>query len=58
MESLIFICPRTGEPVDVGVETEIGTLLRIRMNHVRGRCRACGEVHDWPVRDAYLAEAA
>ncbi len=58
MESLIFICPKTDKPIDVGVETEIGTLLRIRKNIMRSRCNACGEVHEWQVRDAYLAEAA
>lgn len=58
MESLIFRCPSTGKPVDSGIETEIGTLLRIRRAMARSRCPACGEIHEWPVRDAYLAEAA
>jgi predicted RNA-binding Zn-ribbon protein involved in translation (DUF1610 family) len=40
------------------VTTEIGTLLRIRSNMVRARCPACGETHEWPVRDAQLVKAA
>lgn len=57
MESLVFKCPRTKEPVDIGVTTEIGTLLRIRSRVVRARCPACGETHEWPVRDAQLKAA-
>jgi hypothetical protein len=56
MEHLIFTCPATGREVDSGVESEIGTLLRIRQQSAR--CSACGEWHDWPVRDAFLAKAA
>ncbi len=57
MESLLFVCPKTGQQVDVGVTTEIGTLLRIRSRLVRARCPACGETHEWPVRDAQLKAA-
>jgi hypothetical protein len=58
MEHLIFICPRTEREVDSGVGSEIGTLLRIRDQKVRVRCTACGEWHEWHVRDAFLAKAA
>jgi predicted RNA-binding Zn-ribbon protein involved in translation (DUF1610 family) len=54
MEHLTFVCPTTGRQVDSGVESEIGTLLRIRQQKVRMLCPACGECHDWPVRDAFL----
>ena len=55
MEHLIFMCPSTGREVDSGVESEIGTLLRIRQQNLRVLCPACGE---WAVRDAFLAKAA
>jgi hypothetical protein len=58
MEHLIFVCPTTRQEVDSGVESEISTLLRIRLQKVRVLCRACGEWHEWPVRDAFLARAA
>jgi hypothetical protein len=58
MESLIFICPETKQPVDVGVTSEITTLLRIRSRIVRAECPMCGKIHEWPVRDAWLAQAA
>jgi len=54
MEHLIFVCPATGS----GVETEIGTLLRIRHQNVRVHCPACGELHEWRVADALLTKAA
>jgi predicted RNA-binding Zn-ribbon protein involved in translation (DUF1610 family) len=58
MEHLIFVCPSTGREVDSGVESEIGTLLRIRQQNVRVLCPACGRCHQWAVRDAFLAKAA
>jgi hypothetical protein len=58
MEHLIFVCPTTGRHVDSGVETEIGTLLRIRQQNVRVLCTACDAYHEWRVRDAFLAKAA
>jgi hypothetical protein len=58
MEHLIFICPTSGREVASGVETEIGTLLRIREHRVRARCPTCDDWHEWPVRDAFLARTA
>jgi predicted RNA-binding Zn-ribbon protein involved in translation (DUF1610 family) len=54
MERLHFVCPNTGQDIDVGIDSELDTLLRIRSNHVLARCPACGERHDWEVREAKL----
>jgi transcription elongation factor Elf1 len=54
MERLIFTCPTTGSEVDVGIESEIATLLRIRGEVVRAECPACGQQHEWQVNDARL----
>jgi hypothetical protein len=56
MERLFFTCPRTGHVIDVGIESELQTLLRIRGHKLRARCTACGEEHEWLVSDAQLAE--
>jgi hypothetical protein len=58
MERLFFNCPATGRIVDVGVATEISTLLKIRSRTLRAECPACGRMHDWTVRDAVLPQAA
>jgi hypothetical protein len=58
MEHLFFVCPTTRQEVDSGVESEITTLLRIRQQTIRAQCPACGQWHEWPVRDAILAKAA
>jgi hypothetical protein len=58
MERLFFICPTTRRTVDVGISTEIGTLLRIKSRTLRGECRACGQVQEWMVREAVLPQAA
>jgi hypothetical protein len=54
MERPTFACPATGKKVDGGFECEIGTLLQIRMNTVRRLCPACGQWHEWRLRDAAL----
>jgi len=58
MEKLMFVCPKTNQQVDIGVATEIGTLLRIRSRTLRAQCPACGETHEWRIRDAALVKAA
>jgi hypothetical protein len=58
MERLHFICPNTRRDVDVGIDSELDTLLRIRNKRVLARCPVCGDLHDWEVRDAQLLQAA
>jgi transcription elongation factor Elf1 len=58
MERLHFTCPRTQQDIDVGIDSDLNTLLRIRNKHVLARCPVCGERHDWEVREARLLQAA
>lgn len=58
MERLHFSCPATGQIVDVGIDSELNTLLRIRDKRISARCPACGERHEWVVADAQLQHAA
>jgi predicted RNA-binding Zn-ribbon protein involved in translation (DUF1610 family) len=58
MERLHFICPRSGNDIDVGIDSDLQTLLLIRSKHLLARCPVCGERHDWEVREARLPEAA
>lgn len=58
MERLFFVCPKTRRTVDVGVTTEIGTLLRIKSETLRARCPSCGQSHQWKVGEAELAKTA
>ena len=58
MERLNFVCPNSGQNIDVGIDSELETLLRIRGKLVRGRCPACGEQHEWRISEAKLQQAA
>ena len=58
MEQLHVTCPNTGQDIDVGIESELETLLRIRSERVRACCPVCGERHEWQVREARLLQAA
>ncbi|HXN43874.1 MAG TPA: hypothetical protein VN917_06480 [Xanthobacteraceae bacterium] len=46
MARLYFRCPVTGQEIDVGIESELGTLLRIRRSAVHAvvRCVARGTI--------------
>ncbi|MCC6475160.1 MAG: hypothetical protein IT514_15615 [Burkholderiales bacterium] len=57
MDRLYFACPTTGRKVDVGIESELDTVLRIKSEHVTSACPHCGQRHEWLVRDAYLSKA-
>ena len=58
MERLYFACPNSGQDIDVGIDSELQTLLRIRHNRVQARCPVCGEQHEWQVSEARLPKAA
>jgi hypothetical protein len=58
MQRLYFECPKTGLTVDVGIESELNTLLLIRSQPISARFPPCGERHEWRVADAQLSRAA
>ena len=58
MERLHFICPNTGQDINVGIESDLETLLRIRGERICAQCPVCGESHEWRVREARLLQAA
>jgi hypothetical protein len=58
VERLHFTCPRTGLDIDVGIDSDLETLLRIRSKHLIAQCPRCGERHEWEVREAKLPQPA
>ncbi len=59
MAALIFTCPKTGRPIDSGIETDRGSLSNVQSVRIRVRCPHCWEDHDRRIRDnGYLAMGA
>ena len=58
MAALIFICPKTGRPIESGIETDRASLSNVQSVRIRVRCPHCWEEHDRRIRDAHLASAA
>jgi hypothetical protein len=58
MGPLTFSCPRTGKPIETGIETDAATLSEVAWVAVRLRCPHCHEEHDPKVHEGYLATAA
>ncbi len=58
MDRLYFTCPVTGQTVDVGIDSELNTLLKIRDKRISASCSSCGGRHEWKVAEAHLQQAA
>jgi len=55
MSSVLIRCPKTGEPVSTGIETEPAVFRKLPRVSSRMRCPLCGEDHVWSVGSAWLA---
>lgn len=52
-----FVCPKTGDEIDPGIEEiEFATTRQFTALHVR--CTHCGEHHEIKIEEAALNEAA
>jgi hypothetical protein len=54
MGTVMIRCPRTGEAVSTEINTEAAVFERLPDVPGRMTCSACGEVHVWMARDAWL----
>jgi phage FluMu protein Com len=58
MSQLTFRCPKTCNYIRAGVETDEKSLARIWDRSMRVYCPYCKEMHELPVREAELEDAA
>jgi len=58
MAALIFTCPKTGRPIESGIETDRASLSGVQSVRIHVRCPHCWEEHDQRIRDAHLASGA
>ena len=56
MSALMIKCPRTGQAVYTGIETDQISLNRAPDVPMQARCPACGREHVWWKREAWLQE--
>ena len=58
MAALIFTCPKTGRPIESGIETDRASLSGVQSVRIHVRCPHCWEEHDQRIRDVHLASGA
>jgi hypothetical protein len=58
MGTLTFACPRTGKPIESGVETDAYTFRSIRNVVLRVRCQHCDGDHEFCTGEGALLPAA
>jgi hypothetical protein len=54
MPALMIRCPKTGTPVDTGIELDQDTFKYLPKIQSFVTCPACGERHPWSKDDAWL----
>ena len=57
MGTLMIRCPRTDRAVSTEIDTEASVHERLPEVASRLICPACGEVHVWTAKEAWLADA-
>lgn len=50
-------CPSTGQPLMTGIATDAESLAKKWHSDIRIPCKSCGEVHEFTLRDVFLAQA-
>ena len=56
MGTLMIRCPRTDRAISTEIDTDPAVHQRLPQVAARLMCPACGEVHIWTAKDAWLAE--
>jgi hypothetical protein len=56
MAALMIRCPKTGMPVETGIELDPDTFKYLPKIQSFVTCAACGERHPWTKDDAWLRE--
>ena len=57
MTMVMIKCPKTGEPVQTGVETDpayFNSPFTTMASNVLSQCPSCGETHTWSKSVAFL----
>jgi hypothetical protein len=57
MGTVMIRCPRTDRAVSTEIDTESSVFERLPEVASRLHCAACGEVHVWTARDAWLSDS-
>jgi len=58
MNPLVFSCPRTAQPIDVGLDIAVHSrsLQAVQPVTIRLVCPVCGAPHVWKLADGWLRE--
>jgi hypothetical protein len=57
MSALMILCPKSGQPIPTGIETDELSFQQIPDVLSRARCPVCGLDHAWWKREAWLANS-
>jgi hypothetical protein len=56
MNSLLFICPRSRQPIDSGISLDLSAFRQTKAVGLRVRCPHCGVSHATTVGQGFVSE--
>jgi hypothetical protein len=56
MPRVLIKCPNTGKDVPTNSSMRAETFHRTQITHNSFKCPACGEIHTWATKDAFLED--
>ena len=56
MNALIFSCPKTEQPIDVGLDIAVRSLQDVQPITIRLVCPLCHAPHVWKLADGWIRE--
>jgi predicted RNA-binding Zn-ribbon protein involved in translation (DUF1610 family) len=56
MPAVVITCPNTGDEVKTGIEMPSEAFEHATLRDNTLDCPACGQIHDWSMSDARLAD--
>jgi ssDNA-binding Zn-finger/Zn-ribbon topoisomerase 1 len=57
MTKIMITCPVTKQPVSTGLQLPKEMFETVNIRETTTKCPACGKVHVWSKKDAFLEEA-
>jgi hypothetical protein len=54
MPEMLVTCPTTKRQLSTGIHTDVKSLQKSWKKVLKVNCQLCGEIHEVPVRQAYL----
>lgn len=57
MNPLLFECPTTGRPIEIGIAIDYASLRNVQPVTISLLCPLCDGAHEWKLHEGWITEA-